>query len=143
MITDAHVATFAAMAGPDFRWDTPNAPKQLDSRHRQGLVILLASMQAGLCVACGDALAGERVDLCHIVASRISGRGVMPGNTYIGHSGCNDDDAKAFGDIVPIRSLAMPELVAMSHPTRKECLAASAEYAATRKERLAYRQSLM
>lgn len=143
MLTSAHITTFEDMAGPDYRWEGWNAPRQIDSRHRQGLVALLASAQAHICPACGDALGSERSELCHIVASRISGRGITPGNVYVGHAGCNDDDAKAFGDIVPIASFAMPDLIPMSHPTRKECLAASADYADTRKQRLAFRMSLV
>ena len=143
MLNTWDVDAFVMLAGPDFRWDSEGAPKQLDSRHRQGLTILLAQAQSGICVACGDPLAGERTDLCHIVASRVSGRGVMPGNVYVGHASCNDADAKEFGDVVPLDSLASLDLLPMTFPTRQECLRAAKHLADVRQERLDYRRSLI
>jgi len=135
MITDAHIALIASIAGSDFKWNSPDAPAQIDSRHRQGLTMWLAKAQGMVCAACGDSLMGETMELCHIVASRLSGRGVMPLNIYVGHKGCNDDDAKAFGDILPIASLLRADVIVSAFPSRKVCLAESAESDSVRAER--------
>lgn len=140
MLTDA-IALATALAGPDYRWEHAQAPTQVDSKHRRGLTLLLTQAQGGLCAACGDALEGP-VNLCHIVASRISGRGLMPGNIYVGHVGCNDDDSKVFGDIVPVSSMVRPDLISLAFPTRKACLAAVVEEEAVRAERRERRMAL-
>ena len=114
------------LAGTDYLWTHRDAPSTLDSAHRRGLTRILAHRQGWLCAACGDSLNGERFDLCHIVASRKTERGVMPGNVYVGHTSCNDDDSKVFsndGGIVPLDSLTRSDLVQTVHPTRAECVA--------------------
>lgn len=114
-------------AGDDFTWNTPNAPAQIDSAHRQGLTAILTDRQQGLCLACGDTLAGA-IDLCHIVPSRKGNAGVMGGNVYVGHGQCNLDDAFLFGNgIVPLASLARLDLLVTSLPTRAACVARAVE----------------
>jgi hypothetical protein len=137
-LTAAHAAA-VAYAGPDYRWTgSPIGSKRSDEI--AGLTSLLLDAQGGLCAACGDTFdAGEAVQLCHLVASRKSGFGVAPGNVYAGHIGCNDDDYKVYGDIVPLDSLNRADLVSLSHPTRKASLARYAEIKAKREVRRARR----
>ncbi len=114
-----------ALAGPDFQWSHPNAPTQMNSKHKQGLSLLMREYQLGLCVACGEELGDEVTNYCHIVAARgCADRGRMGGNGYIGHVSCNDIDAKVYGDIVPLGSLIRPDLIMLAFPTRTDCLAA-------------------
>lgn len=129
-----------ALAGTDFMWTAHNAPSQLDSAHRIGLTAWLQTAQNGLCAACGESLAGERVDLCHIVASRRSGHGIMAGNVYVGHVGCNSDDSKVFGNgAVPLASLIRADIVALAFPTRAECVSIAKGIRAKREARRAAR----
>lgn len=140
----AALALAATLAGEDFRWTHPAAPAQPNSEHRIGLTIMLAAAQGGICAACGEALAGERTDLCHIVPSRVSGRGTMPGNVYVGHASCNSDDAKIFANgIVPLASLIRADVVQQAHPTRKDCVSAARAVRATREARRAARLANM
>lgn len=136
--TAAHAAAIA-LAGADFKWTNANAPKSKRSDEIAGITDILANdIQGGLCVACGDVLDGA-IQLCHIVASRKSGFGIMAGNVYAGHVGCNDDDYKVFGDIVPLDSLVRADLIADSLPTRQASLARYAELQARREARRARR----
>lgn len=128
------------LAGDDYRWTSPNAPASVDSAHRFGLTLILTDMQAGVCAACGEMLAGERTDLCHLVPSRVGNSGVMPGNVYVGHTACNSDDSRLFANgPVPLASLARVDVVAIAHPTRKECVARHASVKAHRETRRAAR----
>jgi hypothetical protein len=136
----AHAAA-TAYAGPDFRWnDSPIKSKRGDEL--TGLTHILAfDVQGGMCAACGTEFeAGEAIQLCHIVASRKNGFGVMAGNVYAGHIGCNDDDYKRYGDTVPLTSFyADASLVPTSLPTRQASLARHAELGARREARRARR----
>lgn len=139
--TAAHTAAqtvAAALAGSDYRWTHADAPKQLDSKHRRGLTLLLLAAQGNVCAACGD-FADGAMELCHLTASRVSGRGIMPGNVYVGHKGCNDDDNKVYGDIVPLSSLVRGDIVPVSFPTRQACHVAADEADAVRAARRARR----
>lgn len=139
--TAAHTAAHTvalALAGDDFKWNTADAPAQVDSKHRRGLTLLLLAAQGNVCAACGDAADGA-MELCHIVASRVSGRGLMPGNVYVGHKGCNDDDSKVYGDVVPLSSLVRADVVPLSFPTRKACHGAADAADAVRAARRARR----
>lgn len=136
----AHTAAIA-LAGDDFRWNTEGAPKSKRSDEIAGLTDILANdIQGGVCVACGDVLDGA-IQLCHIVASRKSGFGIMAGNVYAGHVGCNDDDYKVYGDIVPMESLIRADLIAEALPTRQASLTRYAALQAKREARRARRQA--
>ena len=137
-LTALHAAAIA-MAGPDYRWT--NAKRvTVDSKHMRGLTILLAQAQGGICAACGDPLDGA-VQYCHIVASRRQGI-VAPGNGYAGHAGCNDDDYKVYGDVVPLESLVRADVVQTALPTRKACHEAADAADAVREARRARRLAL-
>ena len=90
----------------------------------RGLTILLAAAQDNICAACGDELDGA-VQYCHLVASRRANV-VLPGLGYVGHAGCNDDDYKMHGDVVPLDSLTRADLVQIELPSRAACHAAAA-----------------
>lgn len=136
------IALATVLAGPDYKWTHADAPTQVDSKHRRGLTMLLAAAQNGLCAACGDTLDGT-TELCHIVASRVSGRGLMAGNVYAGHKGCNDDDAKVYGDIVPLDSMVRADLIPLAFPTRKACHAEADKADKVRADRRSRRMARM
>jgi len=137
----AAIAFHTAQAGADFSWDGATVA---NSRPRSdafpGLRQWLTEAQSGLCPACGDALSGE-VEVCHVVAARdavkyartgsdvdaSSNRGYSTrgGNLYVGHRGCNVYDAKRFGPIVPAHGFLMPEIVALTYPSRADMLRAA------------------
>lgn len=135
MSLEAMHAKAIILAGSDFRWTHPDSPSTVNSAHRKGLADILSEWQDNRCAACGDILDGN-VQICHIVASRVGNAGMMPGNIYIGHAGCNDDDAKLFGDIVPLNSLSgNGTLVPLTFPTRAECVARARRLDMVREER--------
>lgn len=127
-------ALATTLAGTDYMWRTDGAPKAKRSDEIAGMVDILSFMQAGMCVACGDALDGA-IQLCHLVASRRSGYGIMALNVYVGHVGCNSDDYKEYGDIVPLSSLVRGDLIPSELPTRKESLKRYAELQNVREAR--------
>lgn len=134
-LTALHYAAIRA-AGSDFSW--PDVRGTVDSKHRRGLAAWLIEQQRGLCAACGDSLVGDAVEICHIVASRRKGL-MTPGNVYAGHKGCNDDDSKVYGDIVPLESLVRIDLVPTALPTRQDCHRIADEVSHVRESRRARR----
>lgn len=134
------IAFNTAQAGADFSWDGATIA---NSRPRSdafpGLRQWLREAQSGICPACGDELSGE-VEVCHVVAARdarkyaangsdvdsSANRGYVAGNLYLGHRGCNVDDANVFGPIVPAYGFDMPHLVALTYPSRADMLRAVA-----------------
>ena len=112
-----------AHAGEDFGWTHPEALAGWQSAYLRGLRVLLAKAQEGLCAACGETLDGA-VEVCHLVASRNKGKGVEPGNVYIGHKSCNIYDRENIGDIVSPFDLIRPDLVQTVFPAKAECAAA-------------------
>lgn len=135
-----------ALAGTDYMWNSPDAPSTLDSAHRRGLTRILAHRQGWVCAACGDDMRGERYDLCHIVASRRTERGVMPGNAYVGHTSCNSDDDKRYavnGGVVPLASLVRSDVVQTVHPTRAECVRHDRKGSTVKRDRQARRDAAL
>ena len=132
-LTQAHTLALA-LAGEDYTWRHADAPKSKRSDEIAGLVALLTVAQGGICAACGDTLAGEATQFCHLVSAP-SGRGFMPGNGYIGHVDCNTYDRDRCGRVVAPSDLVRADLVQTEWPSRQACLAAYADRQAARAHR--------
>lgn len=98
-----------------------NAPS-LNTAHMTGLRLILMRMQGFTCAGCGNRLSGT-VEVCHINPSsqRTTGYEVAPSNVYAGCKACNTYDRNKTGEEI-VRSMARPDLVQRTHPTRKECI---------------------
>lgn len=130
------------LAGERFDWTDPTTGKGIgtepagyNARYgnaRNGLRVLLWEAQEGLCAACGHGVAVSDLEVAHIVGNAGSpskSRGNTDANIYASHATCNLDDADLFGDVVPPASLARPDLVMMTYPSRADMLAADASFA--------------
>lgn len=125
MITSTAHAALVAMAGDDFLWTAYAGTQSYPAGDAfRGLVEILRDAQEGLCVACGEGLAGERTQVCHIVSGGPKGRGYVGGNLYLGHVDCNDIDREVYGTVVPLASLVRSDLILSERPTRAAMLAA-------------------
>jgi hypothetical protein len=95
----------------------------LRTDHMTGLRLLLMRAQGFVCAGCGNKLSGT-VEVCHINPSsqRVTGYEIVPGNVYAGCKACNTYDRNKTGEQI-VRSMARPDVVARTHPTRKECVA--------------------
>ena len=137
--TTAHVAHNVALSAAGWAGVT-----SLKSDHMRGIRIMAVEQSNGTCAACGEALAGEAINVCHIVATRGTGNGMAPHNVYVGHLACNDYDREVCeGD--PFRvfaSLARPDLVISNVPPRRVALAACAEADAIKARRFAIRNAV-
>lgn len=100
----------------------------LKSDHMRGIRSMAINTH-GLCAACGESLANEEVNICHIVSAE-HGKGIAPNNVYVGHKACNDfDREECKGDaFLIVASMAMPELILNAIPSRAEALAFLREY---------------
>jgi len=111
-----------ARAGDTYTW-----PAGGTSRPRSdafpGLLAWLAIEQNGICPACGDALGMELLNVNHLISQGKRQGGYVEGNIYLGHRECNELDAELFGMVVPVESLARPDMVATTYPTRATMLA--------------------
>jgi len=125
MITHTDHRSLVALAGDDFLWTAYAGTQSYPAGDAfRGLVAILNTAQDGLCVACGEGLAGERTQVCHIVSGGPKGRGYVGGNLYLGHVDCNDLDREVYGAIVPLDSLVRADLILAERPSRSAMLAA-------------------
>lgn len=139
--TQAQQAANLALAGADFQWTGIGNASRPRSDAFPGLVAWLAMAQNGVCAACGEAFGGEVLNVNHLVSQGKSQRGYVPGNLYLGHRTCNEIDAETFGAVVPLESLARPDLVPGDYPTRATMLAMAGKDAETKARRRAERLS--
>src|SRR3954463_11466036 len=99
--SDTTLDALIAAAGTDYRW-TGFAGTQSEPQGAAlaGLAQILREAQNGDCVACGEALAGEAVNVCHLVSGSRARRGycAVGGvfNLYLGHRTCNETDSETF-----------------------------------------------
>lgn len=100
----------------------------LKSDHLRGIRAMAINTH-GLCAACGESLANDEVNICHIVSAS-HGKGLAPNNVYVGHKACNDfDREECKGDaFLIVASMARPELILNAIPSRKEALQFLMEY---------------
>ena len=97
----------------------------LKSDHLRG-IRLMAMNTHGLCAACGESLNnGGDINVCHIVSDGRNGKGIAPNNVYVGHKECNDYDREVCSGnpFLIVSSMARPDLVISSVPSRRDALA--------------------
>lgn len=139
---NVYTATLLAMAGPDFTWTDANGKGIGGSQAgenptygnaRNGYRVLVWERQGGLCATCGETVALTDMEVAHFVGNggqAAKSRGYVDYNIMGAHGYCNLLDAEEFGDVIPASSLAHPEFLMHSTPTRRECLAADKSFAA-------------
>lgn len=130
-----------ALAGEDFQWVGVANASRPRSDAFPGLVAWLAMAQNGTCAACGEAFGGELLNVNHLVSQGKSQRGYVAGNLYLGHRTCNEIDAEVYGAVVPLGSLARPDLVPADYPTRATMLTYAGKASDTKARRMADRRA--
>lgn len=111
-------ALAVAGAGSDFNWANERRACARPQGGQSNLLAWLTRAQDGVCAACGETLNdGTALEVCHLVSGGPKRRGYVAGNLYAGHKSCNDDDRELFGYVVPVTSLARPDVVALTRPT--------------------------
>ena len=118
MITQSMINAFVADAGPSFTWKDGDPSSRPHTDIRTGLKAYLYRYSEGLCVFCARPVDERDAQACHIVSSggpKVR-RGYVAGNIATGCQTCNDRQAEAGWDVVPLSAIARPDLVPDAWP---------------------------
>ena len=113
--------------------DVLESVKSKQTLEVRGIRLYLMELQGDICVGCGEEFT-DSVELCHISASTVTGRGyqILPGNVYAGCKPCNNYD-KGKDALAVANSLARPDLIVWNWPTRRELVSLAERYGGTRR----------
>jgi hypothetical protein len=98
MLTDTDVTRFVTLAGPTFAWSGVPGCSRPASDVRKALRADLRERQGGICPQCGDDVAENVAEFCHVVARGPKVKGFIPGNVFAGHSWCNASTKPLYDD---------------------------------------------